>query len=385
MIRTLERAVVTLAETDADLMVRALAGLGIERYYLPDPASSDEASARAVAIARQTGDPDLLALALDLRYVAIWRPDRLAEMEAIADELVSVAEAAGLDDRTLFVGTFLRLVARLTLGDVDRAREDEALCVALADRLSAPGLLVVFAAYRAMRATLDGSAEDAQRWIAEGMELYRRTQVWPAEDARLGLVAPLALEWGGAHDLVDQLFAAADAAGPDGRAAVTFGMIVLAETGDRDRLCRELEARAPLPERSHDWAWLAMTCGLSAVAVVAGDEIAARSFADQLAPFAGRLALFGSDGCFGAVDEFRGRCLALLGDDAAGACFEAAAKLHRALRAPHLEARTLLNHAAWLASTDAKGAREMLDTAAGLAARAPALSQRIENARRCLP
>jgi hypothetical protein len=188
------------------------------------------------------------------------------------------------------------------MGDVDRAREEEALCAAPADRLTAPALLVVFAPYRATRATLDGSGEEAQRWIAEGMELYRRTQVWPAEDARLGLVAPLAVEWGGAHELVDQLLAFADAAGPDGRAAVTFAMIVLAETGDRDRLRRELEARGPLPERFQDWAWLAMTCGLSAVAVAAGDATAASRFAEELAPFAGWLALFGSDGCFDAVD-----------------------------------------------------------------------------------
>ncbi|MGE4116243.1 MAG: AAA family ATPase, partial [Candidatus Nanopelagicales bacterium] len=381
MIRTLERAVATLGEDDAALEARALAGLGVERYYLADPAPSDEASARAVAIARQLGDPELLALVLDLRFVAIWRPDRLEEMESVADEMVSVAEAAGLDDRTLFVGTFLRLVARLTMGDVDQAREDEALCVALADRLRAPNLLVVFAAYRAMRATLDGSFDEADRWIARGTELYQRTQVWPVDDARLGLIAPLALERGGAHQLIDQLLAAADAAGPDGRAPFTFAMVLLAETGDADRLRRELAARGPLPERGHDWAWLAMTCGLSGVAAAAGDETSARRFADQLAPYAGRLALFGSDGCFGAVDEYRGRCLALLGDDHAGACFESAAELHRALRAPHLEARTLLHHAVWLAPDEPVAAREMLERAARLAARAPALSQRIEAAR----
>jgi DNA-binding SARP family transcriptional activator len=376
MVRTLERAVATLGDDEPATLVRALAGLGVERYYLADPAPADEASARAVALARAIGDPELLALALDLRFVAVWRPDRMAEMESVADELVATAEASGLDDRTLFVGTFLRLVARLTQGTIETAREDEALCLALADRLRTPSLLVVFDAYRAMRATLDGDFDQADRWIAEGMELHRRTQVWPAEDARLGLIAPLAIERGGAHQLVDGLFAAADSVA-EGRAPLAFGMIVLAETGDAERLQTELAARGPLPERSQDWAWLAMTCGFAGIAALAGDRAAARRRADDLAPYAGQLALFGSDGCFGAVDEFRGRCLALLDDSGAESCFEAATELHRRLAAPHLEARTRLHHAEWLAARDPARARVLLDEAARLAARAPALAARI--------
>jgi hypothetical protein len=382
MVRTLERAVATLGDTDPAATVRALAGLAVERYYLPDRAPADDASADAVALARTLDSPELLALALDLRYVAMWRPDRMAEMEHVADELVATARTAGLDDRTEFVGTFLRLVARLTQGKVEAARDDEASCLALADRLRTPSLLVVFDAYRAMRAALDGDFPAAERWIAEGMELHRRTQVWPAEDARLGLIAPLAIEGGGAEELVDALFAAAD--GPGGRAALTFGMIVLAESGDADRLRAELDQRGPLPDRAVDWAWLAMTCGFAGIAALAGDRAAAAARAEELAPYSGQVALFGSDGCFGAVDEYRGRCMALLGDDGAAPCFEAAAALHRRLAAPHLEARTLLHHGSWLSSRDAAGARLRLDQAARLAVRAPALAARVDAARRAL-
>ena len=175
------------------------------------------------------------------------------------------------------------------------------------------------------------------------------------------------------------LLAAAD--GPRGRAAFTFGMIVLSESGDADRLRSELAARGSLPERSHDWSWLAMTCGLAGMAALAGDADMARHQADALAPYAGQVAMFGSDGCFGAVDEYRGRCLALLDDPAAGGCFDAAAEMHRRLRAPHLEARTLLHHGTWLAPSDPDAALVLLDRAAVLARRAPGLAGRIAAAR----
>ena len=207
----------------------------------------------------------------------------MAEMVAVADRLVATADAAGLDDRTVFVGAFLRLVAHLTLGQVGAATEDEALCLALADRLRTPSLVVVFDAYLAMRATLDGDFEGAEHWIAHGMELHRRTQVWPADDARLGLIVPLAVERGGAEQLADGLLAAADAAGPAGRAALTFAMIVLAEAGDGARLRVELSNRGPLPERGVDWSWLAMTCAFAGIAALVGDEAAARAHAEELA------------------------------------------------------------------------------------------------------
>ena len=207
MVRALERAVVTVDESDPSLLVRAFAGLGVERYYLPDPRPADEASARAMTLAGDLGDIPISSLALDLRCVAIWRPDRMAEMVAVADRLVATANAAGLDDRTVFVGAFLRLVAHLALGQVGAATEDEALWLALADRLRTPTWSWCSTpTWRCgRRSTATSTAPSTGS--AHGIELHRRTQVWPADDARLGLIVPLAVD-GGAEQLADGLLAA---------------------------------------------------------------------------------------------------------------------------------------------------------------------------------
>jgi len=381
MIRTLERAVATLGDREPDLLVRVLAGLAVERYYAGDPDACDEPSSRAVELARDVGDPTLLALALDLRFVALWRPDRMPYLATIADEMVHLARAQ-LPEPTLFVATFLRLVARLTLGDVEGARGDEAACTEIAGRLRQPSLLVMFAAHRAMRAGLDGDADEARRRTDEGLALYRRTQVWPVRAANVMLLGPIAVEHGGVEELAGTLLGARVAAASPLR---LFACTMLAEAEHVEPLDRELAGRGPLPDPAFDWSWLANTCGLASIACVRGDAHAARTLLDALAPHAGQIAMYGSDGCLGAVDEFRGRCLALLGEPEADACWRAAAELHDRLGAPHLHARTLLHHARFLAARgDTDRARGLLDDAAARARRAPALLARVGAARAAL-
>jgi hypothetical protein len=378
MVRSLERAVATIDPRQAELRIRALGGLAVERYYLPDPGPADEAAAAAVALARTHGDPAVLALALDLAFVAGWRSDRMMELEALADEMVTVAVQAALDDRTRFVGLFLRLVVRLTLGRVEGAAADEGELFDLADRLRSPGLLVGLDGYRAMRATMRGDHAQADRWIEEGLELYRRTQVWEPRDASLLLRAPIAVERGGAEALAAPLLTAVE-----GRAAPLLrrlACILLAEAGLDEAVRDEVARGGPLPAPARDWSWLANACGLAAVTVACEDRDGASRWADQLAPYAGQVAMFGSDGCLGAVDEYRGRCLALSGDPSAGEAFSDAVDLHRRLRAPHLEARTLLHEAKWLTGHDRVAARGRLDRARALARTAPALLARIDAA-----
>ncbi len=378
MVRALERAVATLDPAEVDVAVRAHGGLAVERYYLADPGPADEAAAEAVALARHHGDPALLALALNLAFVATWRSDRMDALEVLADELVSVAERGDLDDRTRFVGLFLRTVVRLTLGRVEQAIADEPSLYAFADRLRSPSLLVALDGYRAMRSTMQGDHAEAEGWIESGLELYRRTQVWEPRDASLLLLAPIAVERGGADALAAPLLAGRG--GSTSPLARRLGCIVLAEAGFDDIVRDDISRGGPLPEPARDWSWLANACGLASVAVACGDRRLAARWATELAPHAGQLAMFGSDGCLGAVDEYRARCLALLDDPAAAMAFDAAVELHRRLGAPHLEARTLLHRARWCRVHDEGAAEQSLDAARRLAARAPALLARIEAA-----
>ena len=79
----------------APLRSRVQARLAVELYYAPDRTRSDAHSADAVATARASGDASALASALSARHVALWRPDRVEERLAVADEMIAAAREAG--------------------------------------------------------------------------------------------------------------------------------------------------------------------------------------------------------------------------------------------------------------------------------------------------
>ncbi len=99
---------VTIIDLDADAIARLeealgvvvepvlrselLARLAVELYYAPSRGRSEALSSEAVAVARSAGDRRALAAALNARHVALWRPDRLDERLAAADEMIEAGE-----------------------------------------------------------------------------------------------------------------------------------------------------------------------------------------------------------------------------------------------------------------------------------------------------
>ena len=71
------------------------ARLAVELYYAEPRERSEDLSAQAVAAARLAGSPRAVALALNARHVALWRPDRLDERRVVAEQMLRSAEAAG--------------------------------------------------------------------------------------------------------------------------------------------------------------------------------------------------------------------------------------------------------------------------------------------------
>src|SRR5206468_1350503 len=67
----------------------------VELYYAPDRARSEALSAGAVAAAEESADVVAIASALGARHVALWRPDRVDERLAVAEEMMAAARAAG--------------------------------------------------------------------------------------------------------------------------------------------------------------------------------------------------------------------------------------------------------------------------------------------------
>jgi DNA-binding SARP family transcriptional activator/tetratricopeptide (TPR) repeat protein len=71
------------------------ARLAVELYYARPRERSEALSAVAVEDARSAGSPRALALALNARHVALWRPDRLSERRHVAEQMLRSADAAG--------------------------------------------------------------------------------------------------------------------------------------------------------------------------------------------------------------------------------------------------------------------------------------------------
>jgi class 3 adenylate cyclase/tetratricopeptide (TPR) repeat protein len=127
----------------------------------PDATRTDELSAEAVALARESGDPAAIANALLGRYHAISNAAPAEELLAIADEIVERFRAAGRDFDAL-AGEDRRFGPLLSLGRVSD-------CADLIARFGAPQLAfsswgrVVFHTRSALLALMEGRFDDASK------------------------------------------------------------------------------------------------------------------------------------------------------------------------------------------------------------------------------
>src|SRR5204862_1632529 len=118
----------------------------------PDRERGPREADRALASARRTGQPELVATALEAVVSATWLPGFETELIEAATELIELAAAAEAPE-TAIVALARRAAARLTLGDVAGDAEDLARAWELAERHELPlvhSQLISFPAARAM-------------------------------------------------------------------------------------------------------------------------------------------------------------------------------------------------------------------------------------------
>lgn len=147
------------ASTPSPVRARVLVALALELRGVPGPRGPD-AAAEAAALARRSGDPALLAAALDAVYLHACHPaGRAAERDAVGAELVDLAERHGLPD-ALVLGHLVRLQARTALGDLAGAAGHLADLDGLAVEHERPLVGLFTDAWRALHAVLGGAGED---------------------------------------------------------------------------------------------------------------------------------------------------------------------------------------------------------------------------------
>lgn len=124
---------------------------------------------------------------LRARHVVLSGPDGLSERKDVADELVHLAEAVGEPELALH-GHAWRMVDLLEQGDIEAADQDLAAHAQLAASLREPLHLRDVAAWRGMRALLDGRFDEAEQRIGDARTLGEQ-----ARDSSAEMIEPAVL------------------------------------------------------------------------------------------------------------------------------------------------------------------------------------------------
>ena len=355
-IELLEEALHRLGDGDPGLRAQLLARLAINLYWAPEPERVVALSEEAVRLARQLGDPRLLAAVLRARWIALWRPEGAAERLAIADEILHLGERTG-DRELALLGHRFRIVGFLEHGDVVATDREIEAWAQIAGELRQPLYLTDLAMWRATRAIMDGRFADGEEQAQRAVELgQREPDVQPILRHEIQTFL-LHFHKG----CLDQLVGRSQPR--TGVPATMFQRcaraFVWSETGRQAEARRELSALAkegfPLPR---DGAWVVSMSLLSAVAAELNDRTSAAQLYELLMPYAGRVGIFAAGlACWGSVSYHLGLLASTLGRVAdAIRHYEEAATVHERMGARPFLAWTQLAHARLLLTRDA-GAR----------------------------
>jgi tetratricopeptide (TPR) repeat protein len=312
LVPLLEEALAALPEEDTDLRVRLLARLagGPLRDTLPrEP--REAMSQEALEMARRLGDPATLAYALDGRHCANMGPEVVELRLAIANELITVAEAVG-DRERAYEGHDYLFHALLESGDLPAAHHEYEALTQLAHELRQPAQLWFAAVNSAKLALFEGRFGDAENAIQEAVEPGRLTESANMQMAFDLQMYALRREQGRLGEVVDAVERAVDrySAYPVWQYVLSD---VFAELGRRDEAREAFEVLAadgfPL---YLEMQWLFSISLAPDVCRYLGDVERAATLYELLRPYALHNATLPPELCRGSVSRDLGNLAATM-------------------------------------------------------------------------
>lgn len=213
-----------IANTDqltADLHARTLAALSMELFWANAQERRVELSERALEIAREYGDPRVLAHVL----LASGSGQDTSQLEWRDRELATTTEmievATGIDDSLVCNALLNRMGVHMCWGDTEAGQRDLASAELLAERLRIPQLVARTKILRASTAVLFGRLDDAAVLLADYVAHTEREGI-PTVATAAGIRYRLQYERGDLAGLEEPLVAviAAQAAVPVWRMAL---------------------------------------------------------------------------------------------------------------------------------------------------------------------
>jgi tetratricopeptide (TPR) repeat protein len=344
----LEEALAALPPTDSALRAHVLAHLALEMWSANEPVDRrTQISHAAIEMARRLDDGEALVTALHARHWVLTTPGMALERLAHTEEMLRAAA----DPEIEFLAHNARFHCFLELCDRRGMDAESRAMTELAEQLRQPFNRWHTVCLRALRATLDGRFDEAERLAQEALEVGRGRQseyaTYVFRYAQL-----LAIRW--AQGRVDELWPEIQDHAerypwiPRWRDA-----LVAATLGDVQMARRELELHAAdgfagLPR---DGLWLLHACALAEACVVAADRERAVRLYELLLPHADDNAISYTLQPFGPVALRLAKLAALLGRwPDADRFFVSALARSELLGAPAIRARVLREHATALAA-----------------------------------
>ncbi|NEK58947.1 AAA family ATPase [Geodermatophilus sabuli] len=320
----------TEAERDR-LTARLLGTLGVELAFSEDLQKGPRYAERALALARDVGDPELLGRTLNNYCLAVWGRPGAAELRLEATDEALALAGRGLPRRTEFYARLHRASIRLHLADLRGFEADLDAGRRLAISLSGPEVRPHVLWQQAGAAWLRGDAVRAEELTTEAYELYRKVTPHAAH----AFAAHQFTLRRGDHRLpeaIDLLVQTGDEGSP---LLQLMAVLAAAESGDlaEARRLRKRWGRTQV----RDWASDVATLLQAEVALQIGDEHEIETATVSLLPFRGRQAVLGTPSfTLGAYDELLGRIAERTGDTvAARDWWHAARRQGRLVGSPH--------------------------------------------------
>ncbi|MEV0129830.1 AAA family ATPase, partial [Dactylosporangium sp. NPDC050688] len=353
MIGILRDQLARLGDGDPRRRALLLGTLAVELYHSPDRALGEAHAEEAIALARRTGEPEVLTRTLNNFWNAAWVPHREPHRRAAVDELLAVD---GLPRTVELTGRLHRMLSAMTAGDLAGFDADLARAVRLGDELRTGVLAAQVTFARAGRAMLDGRWDDGERLVGEAFALQAHTSLWGTQWLRLALLYTSRRFQQRPGELLDELVRRADE--PNLELLRPTAVLAACESGDEDLARRLVEQWGT--DREMLWCWSFVAFQWALVAARLGTPDPAELY-EEILPFADQWSTVGT-GC-ASWGSMRYALAALAGrlgrvEDAA-AHAELALRAHRSAGAAHLEAASVAQVTALAALNRSAGAAHL--------------------------
>ena len=354
----LERALQQVAGREPAVAAQVTAALSRALWHEGSSAEAALRSERAITMARQLGDPAVLATCLH-RVLDIFQDRESHDLLRIATETLAVARQIG-NLELVHNAHAWRFLALMENGEVTLAEAELEVTAGLGSRLRQSTYLFADMLYRVMLALMRGELAEAERRIVQAMAMT----VAPVQQEQLSVqIFTLRREQGRLHELQPVLSAFLGQVTPNSIWRPGLALLHL-ELGrpDAARAAFEQMASEGFAAIPRDGRWLLCLVYLCETCAELGDATRAAELYELILPYSGSNVLAGNLVYYGSADRHLGMlCATMRNWPDAERHFAAALATNRRAGARLPLAHTQYDFAAMLLARQAAGDPDRAD------------------------